>query len=1685
MKTKKLLPILIIAVLAIFASVALVIVLGRANYELVVDGTDKVALTKEGFVVEADTSVSIPNGVVYDRSGNYCSDFTVKRTIVDENGAVKASTLQMKHGQVYTVTYVADNGAEQLKKEVKLKCYDTTIPTISFLNLQKTYNVNDEIIIKVKDISSDIDYKASKIKLVNKKTKKETKLNFKEDYKFIADKAEQYSLVVSLKDVNDNENEQIYNFRVTKKFKDVNISKNNIWDFDEKDYINNVLLLGQSDDMEFDIITEKLPKDKDNIGIEGGALNISFKANESYDFKLSDGNAVQVKECSTVGFNIWTDEVIDIFEVYNIEDGSMVDLSWKVAKRDRWQKIEFNPAELFNEDVMLDSLRIVMSCEEDVRVYIDSVYYTDYVEPWRDEDIPKDVLALFDDARYMERVLKLPGGDATTFGARWEYVTKINGTTDFTGGAIKLVSTTDANLESGGSREGFQFQLFDRLAASQMEGLLFRIYCEDPSAMISVSVVDKKMGNSPEIWASISGSTGNWVNVLIDKEYIQSYWDGYENITHLNLRFIRPKGTQIQGKEEYVAYIDSISLYELDYRKVAYTFKNEYDMRVVNGVGDAVPTRVADAEASDGWTVKAKTVYSQKNSGLLIAFNTLDLSKYAHIYMHVKTTDAISLYLNDTFVEYRKYDKYTKVDLMPYLEKIGAKSLISLNAGRTHVAGIDVFIDGITFVTKEEAYVDYNKVKYSFDNDYDMKAISSLRDAEITKVQDKDANDGWAAKAVTALDFEKESGMQISFDNLDLSKYAHIYMRLKTSKDVGIYWNGKCIEWKTFAKYTQIDLLDYAEKAGATVLDNISISRKALGGIEIYVDEIILVTKEEAKVDYGKVKYTFVDDYDMKAIESLAGAEVKKAKDTDANDGMAAKAVTALDFERESGMQISFDNLDLSKYAHIYMRLKTSKDVGIFWNGKCVEWKTFGKYTQIDLLDYAEQAGATKLDSISITRKALGGIEIYVDEIVLVTKEEATIDYSKVKYTFVDDYDMKVVEGLAGAEVKKVEDTDAYEHSAVKATTALDFEKVSGMQISFNNIDISQYAHIYMRLKTTKEVDVYINGDYVDWKKFDGYQEVDLIAYAEKAGATHLQTVTLGRQSVGGIEIYVDRIRFEDSIDFGAVEYKFANEKDMSVVNAMSSAQIERKSDSNATDGYSLYCKTAAANDSGVRILFNNIDISNYSHIYMKLRTTDYVNIAVNDTYKDYKKLDDYTQIDLLAYAGDMTTLQSVSVYRSLSPLEVFIDEIIFVEKNNEGGIGTDEPYDFDQEADFSVVSAYHSGTFSLADDSAAKDGKALKVTTGTDFNNVSGAQISLGSLNVSEYETIKIRLRSTDIIDVYLNGTTSIIWQKYDRYTEIDLKEYATTKGLSTLTSVEVGRKSKGNIDVYVDEIIIVKKDSTETQYDFDKEADLSVVSVYYGGTFSVMDDSAAKDGKALKVTTSLDFNNVSGVQINLGNLNVSEYETIKIRLRSTDIIDVFLNGTTSIIWQKYDTYTEIDLKEYATTKGLSTLTSVEVGRKSKGNIDVYVDEIIIVKKDSAETPYDFDKEADLSVVSAYHGGTFSVMNDSAAKDGKALKVTTSLDFNNVSGAQISLGSLNVSEYETIKIRLQSTDIIDVYLNGTTSIIWQKYDTYTEIDLKEYATTKGLSTLTSVEVGRKSKGNIDVYVDEIIVVKK
>ena len=569
MKKKIILPI-IIGILLLLSGISVWVLTHGSKYQIVVAETERVLVTDKGLQVEDGETVTIPQAEVYDRSGNYCEDFVVTREITDENGNKKAGTLQMKHGQVYTVTYVADNGSEQLEETMKLYCYDTVLPSVSLLKMQKSYNVKDEIVIQIQEASKDIDYEKSSIKLVNKTEDKEQKLEFKEAHKFVAEKeSEQYAVVCDLKDVNGNENVQEFEFIIAGEFKDDNIDKNNIWDFDELGYLNNIKLAGASDDLKYDIVTDKLPKDKKKVGVDGGALKLSLKGGETYDFTLIDGNAFQIIDSSAIGFRIWADEVVDIFEIYNVEDNTMVDLSWKVHKRNAWQTVEFDPEKAFTEDYMFDSVRIVLSCERDVTVYIDSVYYKDYVEPWRDEDLPDDVLAVFDDPRYLERVSETSNVDSATFGANWEQVSKISGTTDFTGGALKIASTTDPTIGyDKNARDGFKFQLFDRLKAEEMNGLVIRLYCEDPHAALAVNFVDKKMGESRFIWPSLAGTEGNWISVIITKEELNSVIDGYENITHLNIRFIRPASSMKAGQEEYVTYIDKISLYELDYNKV-------------------------------------------------------------------------------------------------------------------------------------------------------------------------------------------------------------------------------------------------------------------------------------------------------------------------------------------------------------------------------------------------------------------------------------------------------------------------------------------------------------------------------------------------------------------------------------------------------------------------------------------------------------------------------------------------------------------------------------------------------------------------------------------------------------------------------------------------------------------------------------------------------------------------------------------------------------------------------------------------------------------------------------------------------------------------------------------------------------------------------------------------------------
>ena len=681
------------------------------DFQIIVRETDYVKIKENGFVIEADNTVTIPQGEVYNKEGKYCEDFKVARVITDADGNRKAGTLQMKHGEVYTVNYTATNGEIELSKEYKLYAYDTTLPTIALLDIQRTYNKGDTVNIKVNNISYDVDYEKSTFILKNETKGTETALSFKDNNSFVAEtESESYKIIANLVDNNGNSQKFEYGFVIAGNFKDTEIAKNDIWDFEEIGYINNIKVSGESDDLDYSIVTTGLPENTTSLEVGNGALKLVLKAGDRYVLTLTNGNGFVIEDCSTIGFRLWTDKVIDIFELYNVTDNSMYDLSWRAGEHESWQNVEFNPLGAFSTEYYFESVKIVLSCEVDTTIYIDSIYYNDYVDPWRDEDIPDDELAVFDDEGYLNRVTEPLDGDSTTFGGSWAIVTEIPGTTDFTGGALKFMSSTDANIVSDyRSRDGFKFQLFDKVAIDEIDGFVFRIYCEDPHQVLVLNLVDQRMGTSSPMWLSIDGVVGRWFNVIVSGDYLRSHAEGFNNITHINLRFLRQAGLQVDGQENYVTYVDKISLYDLDYDKVDYTFKTDYDTFAVDSLNYATAVRVEDALAEDGWAIHAVTGLYQEGSGIIFNFNHLDLSKYSSIYIRIRTelsawnNDKVSIYGNEVHLKFGGYSEYTTIDLLPLLLENGQTNLDTLRVSASYCSGIGIYVDGIEFVKKEDA----------------------------------------------------------------------------------------------------------------------------------------------------------------------------------------------------------------------------------------------------------------------------------------------------------------------------------------------------------------------------------------------------------------------------------------------------------------------------------------------------------------------------------------------------------------------------------------------------------------------------------------------------------------------------------------------------------------------------------------------------------------------------------------------------------------------------------------------------------------------------------------------------------------------------------------------------------------------------------------------------------------------
>ena len=289
-----------------------------------------------------------------------------------------------------------------------------------------------------------------------------------------------------------------------------------------------------------------------------------------------------------------------------------------------------------------------------------------------------------------------------------------------------------------------------------------------------------------------------------------------------------------------------------------------------------------------------------------------------------------------------------------------------------------------------------------------------------------------------------------------------------------------------------------------------------------------------------------------------------------------------------------------------------------------------------------------------------------------------------------------------------------------------------------------------------------------------------------------------------------------------AADYDFSSviDYDLTKVSAYNGGTVKGiVADSAAADGFALLGNTdikgaiGAWINTGFSIAMGNIPVAKYSEINVYLRTSDYFGIYANDVKLIYAKYDSYTKVNLIELINKQSTaiteLNEISFRRNAVNVSIYVDKIEFVQK----------PYNYDfssaDDNDIYAASVYSTGTIEgIVADSAAKDGYALKITTGTQ-NGKGGVFINFDDLDVSKYEKITIRLRTETSntgahqkqISIGANGANYIGgYGMYSEYTEIEVLKYLQAESIAVLSSLAIYRNVP-NITVYIDYIELVEK--------------------------------------------------------------------------------------------------------------------------------------------------------------------------------------------------------------------------------------------------------------------------------------
>ncbi len=261
-------------------------------------------------------------------------------------------------------------------------------------------------------------------------------------------------------------------------------------------------------------------------------------------------------------------------------------------------------------------------------------------------------------------------------------------------------------------------------------------------------------------------------------------------------------------------FIDKIELVEkADSYNYDFSSASDPDKNAMAAINGGTVDIVADADAVDGFALKAVTVAHAEGSGVKIALDK-NITTLGAVLASVKTSGAISIGVNgQNVITNATYATYQDVDLMAlYQAKFGALlNEIEYVTFTSTASDVQIFVDKIVFVGI------YDDVTYQFasTDTADMKAVEGYGETVPAVVADGDAYDGYA---LSVTGNEAEKGLLIKFSNVDTSQIYQLRMRIKTAGTAQLLINGDEITTLSSATYTEVNLMAlYATKTGVSL----------------------------------------------------------------------------------------------------------------------------------------------------------------------------------------------------------------------------------------------------------------------------------------------------------------------------------------------------------------------------------------------------------------------------------------------------------------------------------------------------------------------------------------------------------------------------------------------------------------------------------------------------------------------------------------------------------------------------------------------------------------------------------------------------------------------------------------------------------------------------------------------------